>query len=285
MIALRSALLLASFLVLNVVGCGHKPPPDDPNGNLIVLLPADANEYPDRDRYSKLTVDGKDYSEPKDARRQLSIQPQSGKDSVTVVFDFWTNSYTNFIRTRVVKIEKGKTVQADLTKEDPAFPDQIKPIYVPTPNEVVERMCKLGKVGKGDVVYDIGCGDGRLVIMAVEKFGAKRGVGIDINPDLVEQCQANAKKAGVADRTEFRVDDALKLKDLSEASVVLLYLGDDLNLKMRPILQKTLKPGSRVLSHRFTMGDWKPERSEKFTAKNNSAEDDDYEIHLWTIKR
>jgi cyclopropane fatty-acyl-phospholipid synthase-like methyltransferase len=143
----------------------------------------------------------------------------------------------------------------------------------------------MAKVGKDDVVYDLGCGDGRMVTMAVKNFGAKRGVGIDLDPEMVKQCKENAKKHGVADKVEFRVGDVLKVEDLSEANVVLLYMGDDINQRLKPILQKTLKPGSRVVSHRFLMGDdWPPDRSEH--AKATMGEDAGYEhdIHLWTIK-
>jgi precorrin-6B methylase 2 len=142
----------------------------------------------------------------------------------------------------------------------------------------------MAKVTKGDVVMDIGCGDGRLVIQAVKEFGAKKGIGIDINPDLIKKCKENAKKAGVADRVEFRVGDANKLKDVSEASVVLLYLGDFLNLKIRPALRGSLKPGSRVVSHRFKMGDWAPDKTETQLLKNNYDMDEEYVLHLWTIK-
>ncbi|MBM4068764.1 MAG: class I SAM-dependent methyltransferase [Planctomycetes bacterium] len=268
--------------------CGCKkdaPPPTDPvDGNLELLLPrSEHHKDYTPPRMTRLTVDGKDFTEPLETRRRLSVEPGEN-DSVKVVYSFWATSYTNIIRTRVVKLQKGKRVEADLTREDAAFPDEIKPIYYPTPYSVVQKMCELGKVGKGDVVYDIGCGDGRLVVMAIEKFHAKRGVGRDINADLIKECQANAKKAGVADRAEFRVGDALKIKDLSEASVVLLYLGEHLNEKLRPILQKTLKPGSRVLSHRFKIGDWKPEETVKFTAKGNEGQDEEYVVHRWTIK-
>lgn len=282
--ALRSWLVLSSLLLF---GC-HKdaPTPDDPaDGNLDLLLPKsqDFKEY-QPPRLTKLTIDDKEMSEPLKSSQRVTVQPRPGTSSVKVVYSFWPRAYTNIIRSRVVTLEKGKRVQADLTGEDPAFPDEIKPIYFPTPYSVVEKMCQLGKVGKGDVVYDIGCGDGRLVVMAVEKFHAKRGIGIDIRPELIKECQVNAKKAGVADRTDFRVQDALKIDDLSDASVVLLYLGEHLNEKLRPVLQKTLKPGSRVLSHRFKIGDWAPDQTTKFRGKNNYNEDEDYIIHFWTIK-
>lgn len=280
----RGVLILASLTLMPLCGCKKDvPPPSDPvDGNLELVLPKSAHhkEY-DPPRLTKLTVDDKDFTEPLETRRRLSVQPKEGS-SVKVVYSYWPNAYTNIIKTRVVKLEKGKRVEADLTNKDDS--DRIEPIYFPTPYSVVQKMCEIGKVGKGDVVYDIDCGDGRLIIMAIEKFHAKRGVGFDIKPNLIKDCRVNAKKAGVADRAEFRVEDALKIKDLSEASVVLLYLGDHLNEKLRPILQKTLKPGSRVVSHRFKMGDWEPDETIKFTAKNNYDTDEDYVVHRWTIK-
>ncbi len=269
---LRLRLFLLSLLVLSLASCRREPRADPPDGNLVLLLPESSEP-------GKLTVDGRDFTEPRGTERKLTVQPADDRKTVTVVFSFWPNNYTNIIRTKIVTLDKDKAVKADLTKEDPQLPDQIKPIYVPTPYDVVEEMCKLGKVSNGDVVYDIGCGDGRLVIMAVEKFGAAKGIGIDIDPERIEDCLRNANKAGIAERTEFRVADAQKISDLSVASVVLLYLGDHLNMKLRPILQKTLKPGARVLSHRFKMGDWTPDETKKFKAKDG----DDYEIHRWTI--
>ncbi len=285
-------LFLVCLLALTAnSGCGRKSevPKVDPlvgECELTLLLPEANDPYESSpERVTTMTIDGRDFTDPKHpVQRKLKVTPAAGKNTVTVVYSYWPNNYTNIIRTKVVKVAPGKSVQADLNKEDPASPDKIKPIYFPTPTAVVEAMCRLGKVGKGDVVYDIGCGDGRLVIMAVQKFAAQKGVGIDIDPSLLEQCRDNARKAGVADKTEFRQEDAMKIKDLSEANVVLLYLGDDLNLKIRPILKKTLKPGSRVVSHRFEMGDWKPEVTKKINAKNNYATDEDYVLLLWTIK-
>jgi precorrin-6B methylase 2 len=199
------------------------------------------------------------------------------RDKITIKYSFWTNNYTNFVRTKIVPVEVGKTYDVDMTKEDPDNRDHVEPVFIPTKNDVAEQMCKLANVAEDDVVWDIGCGDGRMVITAVKKFGAKKGVGIDINPDLIATCKSSAKKEGVADRVEFKVGDALKLTDVSEATVVLLYLGEDLNLRLRPVLQKTLKPGARLVSNRFLMGDWKPDQS-------TSVEGYDYEIHLWKIK-
>lgn len=130
--------------------------------------------------------------------------------------------------------------------------------YVPTPNEVVEQMLQLANVSGDDVLYDLGSGDGRIVITAAQKYGT-RGTGIDINPDLVKQSQENAQKAGVADRTTFVQQDLFQT-NLSEATVVTLYLLPDINLKLRPKLFQELKPGTRIVSHDFNMGEWQPER-------------------------
>jgi hypothetical protein len=249
---------------------------------LVLQLP-DNNEYPERERMPSLTVNGKAFKGPYKAKHTIKFESAKEGDSVKVVFSYWPVSYTNIIRTKVVKADTKKPVTVDLTKEDPTTPDLIKPIYYPTPPAVVEEMLKLGKVNSKDVVYDIGCGDGRMVIMGVKK-GAKRGVGIDIDPDLIKLCKENAKKAGVSDKVEFRNEDALKIKDLSEATLVLLYVGEDFGAKLGPVLKKTLKPGARIVSHRFPLGDWKPDVEKEITAKNNYDDDEDYKLLLWTIK-
>ena len=136
--------------------------------------------------------------------------------------------------------------------------------FVPTPEAVVDEMLQLAKVGPKDVVYDLGSGDGRIVIAAAKKHGA-RSVGIDIDPKRIEEAQENARKAGVADRVEFRQADLFKA-DISEATVVTLYLLSSVNLQLRPKLLAELKPGTRVVSHAFEMGDWKPVETRKIGA-------------------
>jgi uncharacterized protein (TIGR03000 family) len=189
------------------------------------------------------------------------------------------NNYTHIYRTKEVTFDAGAEVEVDFNQPDPRFKDDVKVRYVPTPADVVEEMCKLGKVSKEDVVYDLGCGDGRMVITAVEKFHAKRGVGVDLDPQRVIESKANAKKAGVEDKVEFRQGNVLKIDDISDANVILLYMGEDLNNLLKPILRKSLKPGSRVVSHRFTMGDWKPVESKEYVGKDG----DTYKLHLWII--
>ena len=149
--------------------------------------------------------------------------------------------------------------------------------FVPTPQEVVDRMLQLAEVTKEDVVYDLGCGDGRLVITAAKRFGA-RGVGIDIDPARIAESRKNAQDAGVQHLVEFRQQDALKV-DVSPATVVTLYLLTEANMKLRPTLQKQLKPGSRVVSHQFGMGDWVPAKAETITDLRGTSR----LLYLWVI--
>jgi len=145
--------------------------------------------------------------------------------------------------------------------------------FVPTPDDVVAGMLRLANVKRGDVVYDLGSGDGRIVIQAAKRYGA-RGVGIDIDPERIEEASRNARAAKVSDRVRFLNQDLFE-SDLSEATVVTLYLLPRLNLRLRPKLLAELKPGTRVVSHGFDMGDWKPDR----VAQVGSTT-----IYLWTIR-
>ena len=129
-------------------------------------------------------------------------------------------------------------------------------IFVPTPQEVVEDMLRLANVRKGDVLYDLGSGDGRIPVTAARLYGV-RGVGIDIDPERIREAQENAKKNGVESLVKFRQQDLFEA-DFREATVVTLYLLPDLNLKLRPRLLDELRPGTRIVSHQFDMGDWKP---------------------------
>ena len=135
--------------------------------------------------------------------------------------------------------------------------------YVPTPQDVVDRMLSLANVTASDVVYDLGCGDGRIVVTAAKKFGA-RGVGVDFDPDRIKESEANAKAAGVEHLVSFKLQDALTV-DVSPATVVTLYLLSSSNAKLRPNLTRQLRPGARIVSHAFGMGDWTPEKTDLFT--------------------
>lgn len=144
--------------------------------------------------------------------------------------------------------------------------------FVSTRQPVVDRMLEAANVTEDDVVYDLGSGDGRIVITAAQEYGA-RGVGIEIDPERVREARQNAKEAGVADQVEFREQDMFKA-DFSDATVVALYLLPDANRKIRPALFEQLDPGDRVVSHDFDMGAWKPDTTIRM---------DRAEIHRWTI--
>lgn len=130
--------------------------------------------------------------------------------------------------------------------------------YVPTTEEAVKAMLKLAEVKKSDVVYDLGCGDGRIVIAAAKEYGA-HGVGIDINPERIQEAEENAKKTGVEKLVRFEENDLFDA-DIHEATVVTLFLLNSVNLKLRPKLLRDLKPGTRIVSNTFDMGDWKPDK-------------------------
>lgn len=168
------------------------------------------------------------------------------------------------------------TAQTPQTETETQTPQrQPDVVYVPTPQEVVDEMLALAKVTKNDVIYDLGSGDGRIPITAAQKFGT-RGIGIDINPERIQEANKNAKKAGVTDRVKFLQQDLFK-SDISEATVVTLYLLPSLNVKLRPELFRQLKPGTRIVSHDFDMGDWKPERVVQ-TQEGST-------IYYWTIPK
>lgn len=145
-------------------------------------------------------------------------------------------------------------------------------VYVPTPEDVVEAMLKLGEVRKGDVLYDLGSGDGRIPIAAAKQFGV-RGTGIDIDPERIREANANAEKAGVTELVTFKQEDLFEA-DFSDATVVTLYLLDSLNEKLRPRLLAELKPGTRIVSHAFRMGDWEPEQTVQVGPRT---------IYRWTV--
>lgn len=146
--------------------------------------------------------------------------------------------------------------------------------YVPTQQAVVDAMLELAGVTESDVVYDLGCGDGRIVVTAAKTYGA-RGKGIDIDPQRIKEANENAQNAGVTDKVTFEQANLFE-SDVSEASVVTLYLLNSLNLKLRPMLLEQLKPGTRIVSHAFNMGDWEPDETKQVQGAT---------IYLWTVPK
>ena len=150
--------------------------------------------------------------------------------------------------------------------------------YEPSAPQVVHAMLKLANVGAGDVVYDLGCGDGRIVIAAVRDFGA-RGVCVDIDPQRIAEARENALKEGVADRMRFLNQDLFQT-DIGDATAVMLFLWPSVNLALRPKLLKELRPGARVVSHWHDMGDWMPEQTQIVRVRGRA-----HPVYLWTIPK
>lgn len=150
-------------------------------------------------------------------------------------------------------------IQAPQTKtKAQSIQCQLDAPYLPTPQVVVEEMLKLADVKGNDILYDLGSGDGRIVVTAAQKLGT-RGVGVELDPQRIQEANENAQKAGVSDRVQFLQQDLFQV-DISKATVVTLYLLPEINLKLRRTLLSQLKPGTRIVSHDFDMGDWKPQR-------------------------
>jgi len=233
---------------------------------IVVTVPTDEAEFVVNGK----TIPGEGTS------RALTVPADAGTQRYTIAVTWMPNSYTTMTRTKTVAVRGGETVQIDLTLDDPA--DRVRVIYVPTPDDVAAAMVDLARVRRDDVVYEPGCGDARITIGAI-RAGARRGICVDIDPKQARESKANVASAGFADRIDVREGDALDVKDLSEVSVVFLYMGDHFNMLLRPVLWRELKVGARIVSHRFTMGDWKPDRTIVVTSDLTG----DSEVHLWTM--
>jgi uncharacterized protein (TIGR03000 family) len=232
---------------------------------------------------AELTIKGakEEKTKPTGATREFEtpdIDP--GKEYEYDFVVVWRpNNYTTLTRTKTVTFKAGDPVEVDLTKPDPKVPDKAVVRWVPTPDDIVAKMVELAKVTKDDVVYEPGPGDGKVLIAAV-KAGAKKAVGIEIDPEKAKEAKAKVKEAGLADQITIVEGDALKDRDYSEASVVFLYMGNEFLALLQPILEKQLKPGTRIVSHRFTFGkDWPPDRTETVTGQDG----DEYKLHIWTV--
>lgn len=187
------------------------------------------------------------------------------------------NTYTRMTRTKIVTLKAGDRLDINMSVDDPT--DRVKVIYVPTPEFVVAEMVKLAGITPTDVTYEPGVGDARITIAAV-KAGARRAVGIDLDPERVKESRGNVATAGLADKIDIRLGDALEQPDLNAMTVVFLYMGDHFNLLIRPYLWKQLPVGARIVSHRFLMGDdWPPDKTVQVSDEHGLP----YDVHLWTI--
>jgi uncharacterized protein (TIGR03000 family) len=275
MLRLLSAATLAAALAAPMAADAPKAAP----APIEILIP----ERPTR---TEVSIEGKKQEEPAGAKDGMRVfttpdlepgKTYAYKIEATII----PNNYTKIIRTREVTFKAGETVTVDVRTEDKAVKDRIEVRWVPTPEDIVDKMAELAKVTKDDVIHDYGCGDAVMLIRPIQKFGAKKGFGNDIDPEMVKQAREKVKQAGLEDKITIVQQDILKMteKDCAEATVVLLYIGDDLGTKLSPVLQKALTPGARVVSHRFRLGDWKPDKTE--TVKGMDG--DEYELHLWTV--
>lgn len=234
---------------------------------IVVTVPAED---------AQLSVNGSAIPDVGASRTFVTGPLAAGTHRYTFSVTWEPNTYTTMTRSKVVEFRAGETVKVDLSVEDPG--DRVRVIYVPTPADVAAAMVDLARVGSTDVVYEPGCGDARITIAAI-RAGARRGICVDIDPERARESKANVEKAGYADRIDVREGDALDVKNLSDVSVVLLYMGDHFNMLIRPVLWRELKVGSRIVSHRFRMGDWEPDK----TISMMSDEGGVYELHVWTI--
>jgi uncharacterized protein (TIGR03000 family) len=239
---------------------------------------------------TSLKVEGKDLEANDKAAREgvrVLVTPalETGKTyAYKIEATIEPNNYTKIVRTREVTFKAGEEVSVDLRKKDDKIADNVIIRWVPTPKIVVKDMCELAKVGKDDVVMDPGCGDGIMIITAIEDFKAKKAKGIDYDPKKAKETQENVEKAGLKDKISVKEGNALKLgaDDLGDVTVLMLYMGNELNIRIRPLIWEHMKPGTRVVSHRFIMGDWKPDKTIKVTREGDYGIED-FTLHVWTV--
>lgn len=277
-----SLLLAISLLIFNAQGAvmlvsspaplstqrASPPPANRATSRIVVTVPHEKAE---------LIVEGRTIAGSGLSRTFETPPLTADRTYRYVVVARWRpNGYTTLTRRRMIPFRAGDRVLVDLATDDPS--DRVRVEYVPTPPDVVDEMIKLAGIRASDVVYEPGCGDARITIAAVQG-GASRGVGIDIDPKRVAEARTHVKVAGLENTIDIRLGDALDIQDLSSASVVFLYMGEQFNLLIRPTLWRELKVGARVVSHGFSMGDWKPDQSLKL----KSAYYGDYELYLWTV--
>lgn len=249
----------------------EKEPAKKVKSKLKVTVPQDDAE---------LTIEGKATKPTGTVREFETPEIEAGRLYEYTFSATWRpNNYTVLTRTKSFEFKGGDALDADLTKADPKVPDKAVVRWVPTPDDIVDKMMELADVKKGDIAYEPGPGDARMLIAAVKK-GAVKGVGIELDPKKAAEATENVKKAGLADKIKIIEGDALKDRDYSEATVVLLYMGNEFNNLLRPILEKQLKPGTRIVSHRFVLGDWMPDKSITVTGMDG----DEYKLHVWTVK-
>jgi uncharacterized protein (TIGR03000 family) len=257
---------------LTLATAGWTPAQEKVESRITILGPAKGFAE------SAVKVNGKDLRGQVQTRIfTASLEP--GKEyRFTIEVLVRPNNYTRITRYQDITLKGGANARVDLAVRNP-HTDLVRIPWVPTPADVVDEMARLAKVGKNDVVYDLGCGDAVMLIRPIQLFGAKKGVGVEIDPKVLAKAKENVKRAKLEDRIELRLGDLLNVEDVAGASVVLLYVGDELGELLRPMLQKNCKPGTRIVSHRFSLGNWRPTRSVTVVGADGGV----YDLHLWVV--
>jgi uncharacterized protein (TIGR03000 family) len=277
--------IFAAFIVLLVGFATHAANAQDKKAQATIKL-----LIPELPTKTFLKVDGKDIdvAATKDGDRMF-ITPQL-EPGTTHEYKFEAkivpNNYTEIFRIRNVVVKAGEELTVDLAKKDGKIKDDVRVRWVPTPESVVRDMCELAKIGKEDVVMDPGCGDAIMIITAVRDYMAMKGKGIDIDQNRVKESQKSVEMAGLKDKIMIKEGNALELtaEDLGDVTVLMLYMGNELNSRLRPLLWEHMKPGSRIVSHRFIMDDWKPDKTIKVTHEDEFEESvEEFTLHVWSV--
>ena len=246
---------------------------------------------PESPTQTVLKVDGKELDQDKSDKDGVRVVITPGLEpGKTHVFKIEAkivpNNYTEIFRTREIQLTAGGQLTLDLRKMDEKIKDDVHVRWVPTPEAVVRDMCELAKVNEDDVVMDPGCGDAIMIITAVRDYKAKKGLGNDLDPMKVLESQENVARAGLKERVTIKQGNALHLTadETKDVTVLMLYMGNDLNILLRPLIWEHMKPGTRVVSHRFIMDDWKPDRTIKVTHEDEFDEElENFTLHLWKV--
>jgi uncharacterized protein (TIGR03000 family) len=225
-----------------------------------------------------VTVDGKPTTSTGDSRVFETPPLEPGKTFTYELKATWEEAGYKFVRMAEARVQAGKETLIDL-RQNSKDGSSSQIVYVPTPDNVVEKMLELAKVTKQDVVFDLGCGDGRIVVTAAVKYGA-HGVGIDLDPERVKEAKANVDKAKVDKLVEIRKGDALKVDDLGSATVIMLYMLPEFMKQLKPIVLKECKPGTRIVAHDYPFPDWQPKDQ---TTIDVPARLGPHTLHLWVV--
>jgi uncharacterized protein (TIGR03000 family) len=241
---------------------------DSRAAKLRLLVPAAA----------KVTIDDRATTSVGDERVYETPALAPGKTFTYQIKATWEDGGVKIVRMAAAKVQAGKETVVDLRPgSKDGSSSQI--IFLPTPDVVIAKMLEMAKVAKDDVVFDLGCGDGRMLVAAAKSLGA-RGVGIDLDPQRVKEALANVQKEKVDNLVEIRHGDALRVPDLESATVILLYMLPEFMAKLKPVVVKQCKPGTRIVAHDYPFPDWEPQRRLTLPSKGRLTQ---HTMYLWVV--